>query len=106
VEAGVSLVSASGTSLNEIVQQVVQMSSTITNIANSAREQANSLREVTAAGDQMDKVTQQNAAMVEQTTAAAQSLTRETESLAIMVQRFKTNDGDRGYGSARYAMAS
>jgi methyl-accepting chemotaxis protein len=106
VEAGVSLVSASGTSLNEIVQQVVQMSSTITNIANSAREQANSLREVTAAGDQMDKVTQQNAAMVEQTTAAAQSLTQETESLAIMVQRFKTNDGDRGHGSARYAMAS
>jgi methyl-accepting chemotaxis protein len=44
--------------------------------------------------------------MVEQTTAAAQSLTRETESLAIMVQRFKTNDGDRGHGSARYAMAS
>jgi methyl-accepting chemotaxis protein len=81
------------------------MSTTIADIANAAREQATSLREVTAAGDQMDKVTQQNAAMVEQTTAAAQSLTQETENLAHMIQRFRTSAGHYGQ-SQRYARAS
>jgi methyl-accepting chemotaxis protein len=50
-----------------------------------------SLKEVSAAADQMDKVTQQNAAMVEETTAAAQSLARETEDLAHRVERFRTS---------------
>ncbi|MGG7517230.1 methyl-accepting chemotaxis protein [Allorhizobium undicola] len=102
VQTGVNLVSASGTSLKEIVDQVVEMSSTITEIANSAREQASSLREVTGAADQMDKVTQQNAAMVEETTAAAQSLTHETEQLAEMIRRFRTNAAAGHYGN-RYA---
>jgi methyl-accepting chemotaxis protein len=105
VEAGVTLVTASGASLKEIVEQVVEMSATITDIANAAREQAGSLREVTAAGDQMDKVTQQNAAMVEQTTAAAQNLTQETEELAQMVQRFRTNAASHSQRQ-QYARAS
>ncbi|MDO1580688.1 methyl-accepting chemotaxis protein [Rhizobium oryzicola] len=107
VQSGVDLVKASGASLAEIVGQVVSMSDTMDAIANAAREQATSLREVTEAGDNMDKVTQQNAAMVEETTAAAQNLSHETDTLATMVQRFKTkaNSGAQGYGS-RYAMAS
>ncbi|MGF0536719.1 methyl-accepting chemotaxis protein [Agrobacterium sp. ES01] len=104
VDTGVQLVSDSGTSLEEIVAQVAAMSSTVSEIAISARDQANSLREVSSAADQMDKVTQQNAAMVEQTTAAAQSLSQETENLAIMVQRFKTVSASGQ--TQRYAMAS
>ncbi|MCP3056184.1 methyl-accepting chemotaxis protein, partial [Aurantimonas sp. LRZ36] len=42
------------------------------------------------AADQMDKVTQQNAAMVEQATAASQTLSNETEELATLVGRFNT----------------
>lgn len=92
VQTGVDLVSATGSSLNDIVEQVVRMSLTITEIAESAREQATSLKEVTGAADQMDKVTQQNAAMVEETTAAAQNLTQETENLATMMGRFRTSN--------------
>ncbi|MFB9912317.1 methyl-accepting chemotaxis protein [Rhizobium paknamense] len=103
VQTGVNLVSASGSSLKEIVDQVVEMSSTITEIANSAREQAGSLREVTGAADQMDKVTQQNAAMVEETTAAAQSLTQETENLAEMIRRFRTQAAPAHYGQRHAA---
>jgi methyl-accepting chemotaxis protein len=79
------------------------MSATITEMASSAREQATSLREVTTAGDTMDKVAQQNAAMVEETTAAAQSLIQETKSLSHMVGRFRTrtvNDTPRHYAKA------
>ncbi|MBO9096599.1 MULTISPECIES: methyl-accepting chemotaxis protein [unclassified Rhizobium] len=103
VATGVNLVSQSGVSLREIVQQVVAMSGTVGEIATSAREQASSLREVSAAADQMDKVTQQNAAMVEETTAAAQGLSQETENLANMIGRFRTQ---RSHGHQPFALAS
>ena len=104
VKAGVELVGESGTSLAQIVEQVSAMNSTIAEIALAAREQAASLREVSAAGDQMDKVTQQNAAMVEETTAAAQNLTQETENLAKLVQRFRTRSAPAS-GHRLYAVA-
>jgi methyl-accepting chemotaxis protein len=106
VQSGVDLVKASGGSLAEIVAQVVSMSDTMDQIAHAAREQAASLREVTAAGDNMDKVTQQNAAMVEETTAAAQNLSHETDNLATMVQRFRTSVTSGQGAAARYALAS
>ncbi|WP_244488001.1 methyl-accepting chemotaxis protein [Aureimonas sp. Leaf454] len=90
VAEGVELVTASGTSLTEIVTQVAEMNTVVSTIAASAGEQALSLKEVSMAADNMDKVTQQNAAMVEETTAAAQTLTSETEELSAMVGRFRT----------------
>ncbi|ORE97500.1 methyl-accepting chemotaxis protein, partial [Aurantimonas sp. 22II-16-19i] len=90
VEKGVALVTASGKSLDEIVAEVAGMAESVARIADSAREQATSLREVSGAADQMDKVTQQNAAMVEQSTAAAQTLSVETDGLARAVERFRT----------------
>jgi len=90
VESGVELVTASGKSLDEIVAEVSSMAELISTIAVSAKEQATSLREVSGAADQMDKVTQQNAAMVEQATAASQTLTNETEELANAMAQFKT----------------
>ncbi len=50
----------------------------------AAQEQATGLAEVNTAVNQMDQVTQQNAAMVEQTTAASHALAQETEQLAAM----------------------
>ncbi|MCQ0990277.1 methyl-accepting chemotaxis protein, partial [Jiella sp. LLJ827] len=79
-----------GRSLDEIVAEVSGMADVVAKIADSAREQATSLREVSGAADQMDKVTQQNAAMVEESTAAAQTLQSETDELAQVVARFKT----------------
>ncbi|MBC8130874.1 MAG: CHASE3 domain-containing protein [Rhizobiaceae bacterium] len=91
VEQGVSLVTASGAALGEIVTQVGEMSAVVVEIARGAREQAVSLREVSTAADQMDKVTQQNAAMVEETTAAAQTLSDETNALAERVSTFRVS---------------
>ncbi|MGV1754451.1 methyl-accepting chemotaxis protein [Agrobacterium sp. CG674] len=108
VQSGVQLVQDTGSSLGKIVEQVLGMSQTIGQIASSANEQAVSLREVSSAADQMDKVTQQNAAMVEETTAAAQSLTQETEALAEMISRFRISKGAGGQqtGQRVYSMAS
>ncbi|TFF19194.1 methyl-accepting chemotaxis protein, partial [Jiella endophytica] len=88
VGRGVELVSASGKSLDEILAEVAGMAEIVAAIADSAREQATSLREVSGAADQMDKVTQQNAAMVEESTAAAQTLQAETDGLAQAITRF------------------
>ncbi|MEF2554592.1 methyl-accepting chemotaxis protein, partial [Aurantimonas sp. A2-1-M11] len=72
------------------------MAEVISTIAASAREQATSLREVSGAADQMDKVTQQNAAMVEEATAASQTLTNETEELTAAMAKFRTSAGPAG----------
>ncbi|MBB3937028.1 methyl-accepting chemotaxis protein [Aureimonas phyllosphaerae] len=90
VASGVELVSASGKSLAEIISEVGDVSRVVSEIARRAQEQAVSLREVSTAADQMDKVTQQNAAMVEQATAAAQTLANETDELARLIAEFRT----------------
>jgi methyl-accepting chemotaxis protein len=64
----------------------------VTEIAASAKEQATGLQEVNTAVNQMDQVTQQNAAMVEQSTAASHSLAREAEALATLLRRFQIGD--------------
>jgi methyl-accepting chemotaxis protein len=58
-------------------------------IATSAREQSVGLSEVNAAVNQMDQVTQQNAAMVEETTAASASLANEAANLRHLIAQFK-----------------
>ncbi|HEX2019448.1 MAG TPA: methyl-accepting chemotaxis protein, partial [Aurantimonas sp.] len=106
VGTGVELVTASGKSLEEIVTEVSSMAEVISTIAASAREQATSLREVSGAADQMDKVTQQNAAMVEEATAASQTLTNETEELATAMAKFRTSASLSGRSAASASGAS
>ena len=74
VDAGVSLVSQTNAVLEGIVAQVSQISGIVADIAASAQEQASGLSQVNSAVNQMDQVTQQNAAMVEESTAASRSL--------------------------------
>ncbi len=88
VGMGVNLVGETGTMLTRIVERVGEVSTIITNIATSAETQASSLQQVNSAVNEMDKMTQQNAAMVEQSTAAARSLANEADELAEMVARF------------------
>ncbi|HRL07318.1 MAG TPA: methyl-accepting chemotaxis protein, partial [Brevundimonas diminuta] len=50
---------------------------------------ATGLQQVNTAVNQMDQVTQQNAAMVEESTAASHSLAQEADVLAASVARFR-----------------
>ncbi|MBY0306286.1 MAG: HAMP domain-containing protein [Sphingomonas sp.] len=89
VGTGVALVGETGTLLDRIVTRIGTISSMITTIADSAETQATNLQQVNGAVGEMDKMTQQNAAMVEESTAAARSLAGEAETLAEVVSRFK-----------------
>ena len=90
VERGVKLVGETGEALGDIVGQVQEIDGLIIEIARSSQEQATGLNQVNSAVNQMDQVTQRNAAMVEQTNAAAATLRRDADDLGAMVGRFKT----------------
>jgi methyl-accepting chemotaxis protein len=89
VNQGVRLVDDTGQALTRIIDEVAQISGLVANIAASAREQATGLGEINVAVNQMDQMTQQNAAMVEESTAASHSLAQETTSLADLMGRFR-----------------
>jgi methyl-accepting chemotaxis protein len=89
VEEGVSLVGEAGDALQRIVAHVNEISGLVGDIAASAHEEAQGLSEVNSAVNQMDQVTQQNAAMVEEATAASRMLADEAKELARLVARFR-----------------
>ncbi len=89
VNSGVTLVGQTGDALQRIVGRVAEIDGLVSEIAASAHEQATGLAQVNTAVNQMDQVTQQNAAMVEQSTAASHSLSQEAEVLAGSVSRFR-----------------
>jgi methyl-accepting chemotaxis protein len=91
VAEGVSLVGETGKALERIVRQVGEISNVVGEIAASAKEEALGLGQVNTAVNQMDQVTQQNAAMVEESTAASRVLADEAQELARLVSRFRVS---------------
>jgi methyl-accepting chemotaxis protein len=63
-------------------------------IAVAAREQSVGLAEVNTAVNQMDHVTQQNAAMVEESSAAGATLAAEAARLRQLIAGFKLGNAD------------
>jgi methyl-accepting chemotaxis protein len=90
VGSGVELVGQTGALLEKIVGRVGEINELIDGIAQSAGVQATNLQQVNSAVGEMDRMTQQNAAMVEQSTAAARSLATEAAELTQLVERFRT----------------
>ena len=98
---GVTLVGATGEKLGQIVARVDDMTLQVTEIAEAAERQSAKLAQVNAAMGEMDRVTQQNAAMVEETTAATRSLAEEASQLAAMVCDFRTRAPGGSNGGIR-----
>jgi len=94
VNDGVEQVAEAGASLERIAKQVMAINSGMADIARTAREQATGLKEVSIAIDQMDQLTQQNAAMAEQATAAAKSAQGEARKLRALIEDFRLSPGE------------
>jgi methyl-accepting chemotaxis protein len=92
VDRGVELVAEAGKALDRIIGQVAELTSGVSAIASSAKDQADGLQHINQAVSTMDRMTQQNAAMVEETTAATVSLANDAEELARLVSHFRTAD--------------
>jgi methyl-accepting chemotaxis protein len=102
VESGVKLVRDTGEALKTIEQYIVTINQHMDAIATSAREQSTGLGEVNTAVNQMDQVTQQNAAMVEETNAAGSTLATEATRLRELIQQFNlgASGGERSSPAA------
>ena len=101
VRNGVKLVNQTGSALTRIAGRVAELDAIVSEVTLAAREQSSGLAEVTVAVDEMDKVTQQNAAMVEQSTAASHSLAQEVAALSALIAQFKLDRGEAGAAAAR-----
>ncbi len=86
---GVKLVSDTGEALKTIEGYIVTINQHMDAIATSAREQSVGLSEVNTAVNQMDQVTQQNAAMVEEANAAGATLANEAGRLRALIGQFQ-----------------
>ncbi len=75
--------------LIEISRQIVGISGHIELIATSTSEQSLSLQEINSTVNEMDQMTQRNAAMVEETNAAMRQLSVEADLLMELVGRFE-----------------
>ena len=104
VEQGVSLVGQTGERLGRIVGKVSEVSDLITSMANSTDTQARNMTQVNSTVNDMDQMTQENAAMVEETTAAARSLATEAQGLRQLVSRFQLGTGQAPSGAREAPM--
>jgi methyl-accepting chemotaxis protein len=89
VETGSRQVDAAGRTMSDIVVQVRRVNDLIGEISNATQEQKTGIGQVSGAVSQLDRVTQQNAALVEQSAAAADSLSQQTTRLVDAVSQFK-----------------
>lgn len=104
VSGGVKLVSETGEALKTIGDYIVTINEHMDAISTSAREQSTGLAEVNVAVNQMDHVTQQNAAMVEETNAASATLANESAKLRSLISHFSV--GNQNTQAMRYSKSA
>ena len=92
VESGSRLVADAGSTMTEIVASVQRVSDIIGEISAAAAEQSSGIGQVNNAVADLDRMTQQNAALVEQSAAAAESLQEQARRLAEVLDKFQLGD--------------
>ena len=94
VDAGAVLVERAGETMDEIVSAVTRVTDIMSEIASASDEQSRGIDQVGVAVTEMDRVTQQNAALVEQSAAAAASLEEQASRLTQAVSVFHIQAGE------------
>jgi len=89
VESGSSVVRQAGATMAEIVASTQRMDRLLNEVAQGSREQTEGIAQVGHAVQDLDRMTQQNAALVEETAAAAASMRKLAQLLAEDVARFR-----------------
>ena len=89
VSDGARLVVTAGSTMGDIVQSVERVTTLMSEINEASSEQSTQIGQVSQAVDQLDHMTQQNAALVEEGAAAAQSLKDQAHRLAGAMGQFQ-----------------
>ncbi|MDX5433050.1 MAG: methyl-accepting chemotaxis protein [Halomonas sp.] len=88
VRDGTELVGQAGTTMSEIVTSVSRVSTVLQQITAATGEQSDGIGQVNVAVAELDRMTQENAALVEQSSAAAERLEEQSLRLAEAVGTF------------------
>lgn len=86
IENGHEVVQASGTMLNEIVVQIEKLTALNIEISTASTEQAQGVTSINASINDLDRVTQSNAAAAEECAASAEVLSSRSQQMHTMVQ--------------------
>jgi methyl-accepting chemotaxis protein len=89
VEQGMAQVDRAGATMTEVVSSIKRVTDIMGEISAASNEQSAGVSQVGEAVNQMDKVTQQNAALVEESAAAAASLEQQARQLVEAVAVFR-----------------
>jgi methyl-accepting chemotaxis protein len=105
VESGSLLVQDAGHSMQEIMTSVSRVSDIIGEISAASAEQSQGIGTVNQSVNELDQMTQQNAALVEESAAAAESLKDQATRLAQAVSAFKLGQAHMGHQAAPHTPA-
>ena len=89
IDQGTRIVQGAGDTMQSVVNNARQINTYLSEIATSAKEQATGVRQVSESIQDLDRNTQQNAAVVEQTTSAAAALKQHAEVLQAEIANFQ-----------------
>jgi methyl-accepting chemotaxis protein len=89
VEAGVKIVRGAGDTMVELVGNADRINKLLAEISTAAQEQSSGIAQVGSSVNDLDRMTQQNAALVEQTASASAALKDQAVGLAKEVARFQ-----------------
>jgi methyl-accepting chemotaxis protein len=94
IASGAASASTAKTAMGEIVESVRSVSTIVIQISAAADEQSNGIGQVNQAVQQLEKVTQQNAALVEESSAVADLLKEHAVRLSASVGEFRLPQAD------------
>jgi len=101
VDTGSVLVETAGETMNDIVNAVTRVNDIMGEIASASDEQSRGIDQVALAVSEMDRVTQQNAALVQESAAAAAALEDQASRLKMAVSAFRLTAAPTKLVSAR-----
>jgi methyl-accepting chemotaxis protein len=88
VEAGNRQVQQAGSTMQQVVESIINLNANMHAITDASVEQGDGIQMVNATLSQLDHITQQNAALVEQAAAAAESMRAQASKLTDAVAAF------------------
>ena len=95
VSNGSTQVEKAGSTMDEIVVSVRRVADIMREISEASQDQTVGIAQINQAMQQMDQVTQENAALVEEAAAASQSLQSQAQALVHTVSVFHTPESSR-----------
>ncbi|MBZ5487626.1 HAMP domain-containing protein [Halomonas aquamarina] len=91
VNSGTTLVRNAGETMEEIVSHIARVTDVLEEIEAATSEQSEGINQVNIAVADLDRMTQENAALVEESTTAAEQLKEQSGQLASVIGSFKVS---------------